>query len=259
MGIKNIYERFLWFDNEVRVKKYPNTTSLAVKFEISPKTAQRDIYVMRDRLSAPLEYESSRKGYYYYDGDFSIPLTYLSVEELSSLLIAKKILQDISGGNIGGEISTVLNKITNILSKYAGTEDLVEDAISIQSVEFLPVPDEIFKVVLEGLLKRKRLMITYHSPESEEESHREIDPYHLFSYRGTWHLIAYCHMRKGIRDFSVGRIIEAEISNEGFKKLESFTEIKMEVLRHGDAVEVMKPKALRDLVREEAENILMVY
>jgi predicted DNA-binding transcriptional regulator YafY len=38
-----------------------------------------------------------------------------------------------------------------------------------------------------------------------------------------------------------------------------FTEIKMEVLRHGDAVEVMKPKALRDLIREEAENILMVY
>ena len=25
MGIKNIYERFIWFDSEVRKKRYPNT------------------------------------------------------------------------------------------------------------------------------------------------------------------------------------------------------------------------------------------
>ena len=40
MGVKNIYERFVWFDNQVRAKKYPNTTTLAEQFEISTKTAQ---------------------------------------------------------------------------------------------------------------------------------------------------------------------------------------------------------------------------
>jgi len=29
MGAKNIYERFIWFDDRVRQKKYPNTTSLS--------------------------------------------------------------------------------------------------------------------------------------------------------------------------------------------------------------------------------------
>ena len=24
MGIKNIYERFIWFDNQVRARKYPD-------------------------------------------------------------------------------------------------------------------------------------------------------------------------------------------------------------------------------------------
>jgi hypothetical protein len=28
MGAKNIYERFLWFDHQVRLKKYPNASSL---------------------------------------------------------------------------------------------------------------------------------------------------------------------------------------------------------------------------------------
>ena len=54
MGIKNIYGRFIWFDSRVREKKYPNTTALANPFEISTKTAPRDIDFMRDRLNCPL-------------------------------------------------------------------------------------------------------------------------------------------------------------------------------------------------------------
>jgi len=78
MGAKNIYERFIWFDHQVRGKKYPNASSLAVKFEISTKTAQRDIDFMRDRLQCPLEYDSGQKGYYYRDGTFPLPMVYLS-------------------------------------------------------------------------------------------------------------------------------------------------------------------------------------
>jgi len=62
MSAKNIYERFLWFDHKVRSKRYPNTTALSKEFEISLKTAQRDIEFMRDRLRCPLLYDKSEKG-----------------------------------------------------------------------------------------------------------------------------------------------------------------------------------------------------
>jgi predicted DNA-binding transcriptional regulator YafY len=97
MGIKNIYERFIWFDDQVRRKKYPNTSGLSREFEISVKTAQRDIEFMRDRLNCPLVYDVSLKGYHYEDETFSLPLMYLSSAELSSLVVARKLLQDISG------------------------------------------------------------------------------------------------------------------------------------------------------------------
>jgi predicted DNA-binding transcriptional regulator YafY len=38
-----------------------------------------------------------------------------------------------------------------------------------------------------------------------------------------------------------------------------FSEIKMEILRHGSRVEVIKPKSLRDLIKAEAENIVRIY
>ena len=320
MGIKNIYERFVWFDNRVRAKKFPNATSLAGAFEISTKTAQRDIDFMRDRLLCPLDYDPSQKGYYYEDDTFSLPMVYLSSKELSSLLIARKMLQDIGGGYIGEEISSILDKITNVLNKHLAVGDRIDDAFSFQLIEYSPAPEAVFKAALEGCLKKQRLSFTYYSPTREEKSLRALDPYHLFNYMGTWHLIGYCHLRKGIRDFALSRITEAKVltepfempTNFDFKKyflssfglykgestkqvtlrfsplkskwikgqiwhkdqkvkylkdgsielsfpVSDFSEIKMEILKHGGMVEVIKPKSLKDLIKAEAKNILKIY
>jgi predicted DNA-binding transcriptional regulator YafY len=320
MGTKNIYERFIWFDDQVKGKKFPNATSLAEKFELSTKTAQRDIDFMRDRLLCPLYYDSSQKGYYYDDETFSLPMIYLSSEELSSLLIARKMLQDISGGFIGDEISSIVDKITNVLSKHIATGDKIDDAFSFQLIEYSPAPEQVFKAILEGCLKKRCLSFTYYSPATEEKSERTVEPYHLFNYMGTWHTIGYCHLRKEIRDFALSRISEAKVLAKSFKTpadfdfkkyflstfglykgkstkevtlrftpekskwikeqiwhknqkvkllkdgslelsfpVSDFSEITREILKHGDAVEVIKPKTLRDLIKAEAEKIVKTY
>ena len=104
MGIKNVYERFIWFDNQVRTKRHPNATSLSDQFEISTKTAQRDIEFMRDRLRCPLEYDSSQKGYYYNDETFSLPMVPASeiwlFQNKEALQSVKKGLKDASEGKI---------------------------------------------------------------------------------------------------------------------------------------------------------------
>ena len=320
MGTKNIYERFVWFDNQVRVRKYPNATTLSEQFEISAKTAQRDIDFMRDRLLCPLQYDSGRKGYYYDDDTFSLPMVYLSSGELSSLLIARKMLQDISGGSIGQEISSIVDKITNILKKHSVVADQIDDAFSFQLIEYSPAPEEVFKAVLESCLKKKCLSFTYYSPATEEKSERTVEPYHLFNYMGTWHTIGYCHLRDEIRDFALSRISGAKVLAKSFKTpahfdfkeyflstfglykgkstkevtlrftpekskwikdqiwhkdqkvkllkdgsleisfpVSDFSEIKREILKHGDAVTVIKPESLREIIKSEAINIAKNY
>ena len=156
---------------------------------------------MRDRLNCPLLYDSSRKGYFYEDDTFSLPLIYLSSEELSSLLIARKFLQDISERYIGEEISSVIQKITAILKKHMVEGNMIDDALSFQLIQYSPAPEEVFKSVLEGCLKRKSLMFTYSSPAYDKVTMRTVDPYHLLNYMGTWHLIAYCHIKKRYKEF----------------------------------------------------------
>ncbi|MCR5606062.1 MAG: HTH domain-containing protein [Treponema sp.] len=51
-------------------KTYPTTEKLSKKLEVSTATISRDIEFLRDSCNAPIEYDSSRRGYYYSDDNY---------------------------------------------------------------------------------------------------------------------------------------------------------------------------------------------
>jgi predicted DNA-binding transcriptional regulator YafY len=262
----------------------------------------------------------SQRGYYYEDDTFSLPSIYISSEELSALLVTRKLLQGISAAYIGNELSLLIDKITSILRKHVVEEEIIDDALSIQQIAYVPPPEGVFKAVLEACLKRRCLDFSYYSPVSDQRTSRIVDPYHLFNYMGTWHLVGFCHLRQGIRDFNLARIQDVTVLEDAFvpkdkfnfhhyfnsafglykgnsrsevtlrfsaekakwiqeqvwhrdqKKrvrpdgsldlsfpVADFSEITMEILRHGAGVEVIKPETLRKRIRREAEKIAARY
>lgn len=52
--------------------KYPTTGKLAKLLECSTSTISRDLEFLRDRLYAPYEYDTSKRGYYYTDPNFQL-------------------------------------------------------------------------------------------------------------------------------------------------------------------------------------------
>lgn len=222
MSERGSYERFFWFDKEVRGSRYPNATTLAYRFEVSTKTAQRDIDFMRDRLNAPLTYHEARRGYFYEDRAFYLPFTYLSSSELSSLLLARQMLKSITGDSVKGELSAAINKITSILGKSVEMPDSIDEAISFELIQHTPVSEEIFSRILEASLHCMCIEFTYYSPASDAETTRMAEPYHLLNYMGTWHLIAHCRMRNGLRNFVLARMTNLRVLNQKFDCKRSF-------------------------------------
>ena len=149
-------------------------------------------------------------------------MVYLSPDELSSLLIAKKLLQDISGGTINEDIVSITQKISNILNRHVSSDGNIDESVSFQLIGYSPVPEPVFKSVLEGCLKKKRLSFTYASPAREDKNKRVVDPYHLLNYMGNWHLIAHCHLRDSVRDFALGRMMEVTVLDEDFTIPQTF-------------------------------------
>lgn len=74
-------ERLVIIHKQIKAGGYPNTNDLldACKrrldsSRLSLATISRDLAFMRDRLSAPIEYDFFRKGYYYTESDFKLDL-----------------------------------------------------------------------------------------------------------------------------------------------------------------------------------------
>src|SRR5690606_30680356 len=54
-----------------------------------------------------------------------------------------------------------------------------------------------------------KVRMGYHGRERDRLTERTVSPQRLVHYRENWLLDAYCHLRKGLRTFSVDRVREA--------------------------------------------------
>lgn len=164
MGGQLFLERFFWFDAEVRKGRYPNASTLAQRFELSSKTAQRSIEYFRDRMQVPAEYEVARKGYYYRQA-YELPMLQLSESELLALLVSKKLLSDAAAGPLGEEISHLARKLGSIIASGLPGAVKPEDAFSFRWNGSSPSDPIHFQLVSTALLQSRPLSLCYHSPQ----------------------------------------------------------------------------------------------
>lgn len=215
MAGKLAYERYYWFHNQIRNNKYPNSRHLADRFEISQKSAQRDIEFMRDRIAAPLEYSYTSKGYYYTDQGFELPPIWLNEEELVAFILAKRLAAAIPNRYLKDSLNTFISKFSSMLSNKIGFSlDDIQDKISLKNIEYFAVDENLFRKIISALFVGRSLEIQYYSPYKNEMTRRKIIPLHLLDYMGNWHLVSFCTLRNQIRDFALSRIKECNYINE---------------------------------------------
>ncbi len=242
---KIIYERFLWFHDQVKAEQYPNARTLGEHFELTRKTGQRDIDFMRDRLGAPLVYDNLRRGYNYEDNTWELPGFWLKQDELLSLLVAYRLASAIPGKRMKESIKSFLDATLSRLSQpeTLSIKDL-GDMVSIKNIEYSKANEQTFNMVLEALWHSRPLTIKYYSPHTAESTLRDILPLHLLNYSGTWHLVAHCNLKDQLRDFVLSRITSIEPSPVSIESPRSPAEAKEYLRRHfgimtgGETIEV---------------------
>jgi len=210
-------ERFVWFDNETRLGRYPNAFKLADRFEVSSKTAQRSIDYFRDHLQAPLEYVLSRKGYHYTDASYRLPVTRITEAELLALLISRKLIAEASAGSLAGELEQISRRLGSLLAANLPGRSSPEDAFSFRWKGMSHTDPLTFQAVTSALLQGKLLTFWYHSISSGNCNMRTVEPHHMVNYLGNWHLIAFCHLLGEWRDFMLRRVTLAQVGKGAFR------------------------------------------
>lgn len=206
--------RLLLIDKAIRSGIYPNANELADIAEVNPRTIQRDIEYMRDMYGAPLEYDSSRRGYYYTEENFFMKGVPLTEGELFSIALFDQLLSQYRNTPLEDALRNIFSKIVQCLP------DNVSADIGFLNSQVTFIPDQTgkidlkaFQMIFTALQKKRTINFEYRSLEQNEFTKRSADPYHAICHRGNWYFIGHCHDRQEPRMFAFSRI-----KNIGFGK-----------------------------------------
>lgn len=207
-------ERFHRITRMLRHRGTMTRDQFLTELDVSPATFKRDLDYLRDRFNAPIVYDADAGGYRLDEPGvgprFELPGLWFSEAEAYALLMMEHLLASLDqDGFIGTQVAPLRSRLAAILDR--GKQSPEDIRTRIRLVAFSPrnLPLEHFTTVGLATQKRMRLQITYYARSTDTTSKREVSPQRLVHYRGNWYLDAWCHLRDGLRKFSIDGIRDA--------------------------------------------------
>jgi len=80
-------------------------------------------------------------------------------------------------------------------------------------------PTPWLALLQQAVAREQVIWLRYHSFSSDELTERKVEPYSLVFYGDDWHVVGYCRLREGMRDFRASRIRDAEVLPERFERM----------------------------------------
>lgn len=191
---------------QLQSKKVVKAEEIADRFEISLRTVYRDVKALME-AGVPIGSEAG-KGYFIVDG-YHLPPVMFSQPEASAMLTAWKLVEKMTDDSIRKAYESALMKIKSVLND--SEKDHLENLQS--SIQVFRYPDQLAEFsneymadIQKAISHRQVLRLEYESGKTNEKTNREIEPIGIVYYSSHWHLIGWCRLRNGYRDFRIDGI-----------------------------------------------------
>ncbi len=209
-------ERFHLIDQLLNNHRAVSREKFLEALEVSPATFKRDLEYLRDRLGAPIVWDRALRGYCYQrdDGDdaFQLPGLWFNNTEIQALLTMEALLENLQPGTLSAHVAPLRSRIRMLLDSGDHDVEQISRRIRITPQAAKRYSADIFETVCHALLNRKRLDIDYYGRQTDQVTSRSLSPQRLVYYRDNWYLDAWCHLRNGLRSFSLDAIRSADIN-----------------------------------------------
>ena len=200
-------ERIYWIDRQIRAERYPNAHTVQKHFELRNARTAYDDRKFMIRLGAPIDYDNTRKGWYYSDPAYFLPSIMLSRDEITAFFLGEELFRRYLGTPFETPLRLALDKIKQHLPEHVNYDAQRETAaFTFTGGGRAKVDPELLLELSEAIRSKHSVEMEYYSASSGRTNTRVVDPYHLNNIHGDWYLIAYCHTRCEPRDFLTSRI-----------------------------------------------------
>lgn len=213
---------------QLKAGEFPNCRKLGDELEVSPKTIQRDIDFMRDRLGLPIEYDPLHFGFRYTEALSAFPSIEVSEGEITALFVAQKAMAQYRGTPFERPLQSAFRKITDSLKdrvSFAWTE--LDDVISFRTAGASVSDLQLFEALSNAVLRSVEVQFEYRKLNSSAYEQRKVEPYHLASVENQWYLFAFDPARGQLRTFALPRMRDATVGKRRFRRPADFSVSKM--------------------------------
>ncbi|MCM4152579.1 YafY family transcriptional regulator [Arenibacter sp. N53] len=183
------------------------------KFNIAQRTVYRDIRALEE-AGVPIIGEAG-KGYSLADG-YRIPPVMFTQQEINALLTAQKYFQKNADKSAYNDLVNVVTKIKAII-RYSekGKAEKLEERLYIFSSE--PTNETNFLSAIQlAITNCWVIKIKYHTIYSDTVSDRFVEPLAVYFTKGNWIMVAFCRLRKDLREFRIDRILNLITTTDVF-------------------------------------------
>lgn len=182
----------------------------------------RDLDWLRDDERAPIEYDSSRKGYKLEDQTWNLPPVVLSQREVFAFSVARKLLQGFRGTPLEGDIESLLDKITESIEGNI-TLDLesLTEHFTVLGEDHAVQDPEVWAAAARSVNRCEKIRVVYQKFNGDIRKYT-LEPYHLVSYHGNWYVLARRPGLCNLATFAISRIRQIEYTDEFFDVDASF-------------------------------------
>lgn len=217
-------ERLLQIDALLRTGQRQTAVSLAKDLEVSERTVRSDLAFLRDRFSAPLEF-NRKQGHHYTDPKWRLPSISLTKGELFALTLGARMLESYSGSTYASELHSAIARLGERLPEqtWVDLQQVANEQILFRAGAEIDLDPQVWHNLEDACSRHKAVQMTYYTASRNETSERKFDPYVLHIYRGTNpYVIGHCHKRQEVRWFRVDRIKQLRVLEETFVPEPSF-------------------------------------
>jgi len=204
----------------LQTKKVVKAEEISERFGMSLRTVYRDVKALME-AGVPIGSEAG-KGYFIVDG-YHLPPVMFTQDEASSMLLAGKLVDKMADKSVRGAYESAMHKIKSVLNESEKDHlQNLESHIEVflrsryEHKEREEFPDHFMTDIQRAVAKKEVLRIDYSNNE-EEFSSREVEPIGIFYYSMSWHLIGWCRLRNGYRDFRADRIKTLVLTGQTFE------------------------------------------
>ncbi len=192
-------------------------TDLAEECGCSVRTVYRDIEAL-SQAGVPVA-AMPGEGYRIVPG-YHLPPVAFTAEEAVQLLLGADLIRGLGTAEQREAAKAAAAKVEAVLNEGTLAEvKHLRERIRVSSW-MRQGPSPWLPVMQQAVLQQRVLHLRYHAFTPDEVTERNVEPHGLVFYGNDWHMVAYCRLREGMRDFRASRILNAIVLDDTFERIE---------------------------------------